>query len=100
MILVWIKNDNIGIAANCNGSFAGKHSKNLCRIGTGHLNILVQSDSSLIYSLTVQKLHPVFNGWVAIRNFRKIFFTHFLLLPHEWTMIGGYNLHQALIDPR
>ena len=51
-----------------------------------------------MYTLAVQQLHPVLDGWMAVRDFREILFPHQLLLPHERAVVGGYHIDEALVD--
>src|SRR5438874_13653199 len=91
-LFVRIEDDNVGVGADGDRSFAREEAENFRGGCRGDLDEAIERDPSLRDAAVVDETHSILDAWSAIRNLRKIVEPElFLFLETERTVIGRHD---------
>ena len=94
--IIGIVDDEVGVAAGLDGSFARKQAKNFCGLRAGNIHELLEIEPVLFDAVRVENIDAVFEGGDAVGNFREVIAAHdFLGLEIERAMVGGDGIDEA-----
>src|SRR5271155_2759059 len=96
LLFVRVKNHEVGVRSNRNGSFARIETKEFCGRGGDQFDEAIGGESLSMDSACVDEAETVLDARAAVRNFREVVLAQFfLLLEAKRAVVGGNYLQRV-----
>jgi len=90
-----IVDDEVGVAADRDGAFAGKKAEKLGGAGAGAIDETFEIDAAALDAVGVEKIDAIFDARNAVGNGGEVVFAEKFLLEIEGAVVGADSIDEA-----
>ena len=93
--IIGIEDDEVGIAADGNGAFAGEEAEEFRGAGAGAIDETVEIDAAARDSVGVEKIDAIFDAWNAVGDIGESVFAEEFLFEVEGAVVGADGIDET-----